>query len=188
MQIFNTPQRYGAVAQLLHWSTAIFVVLAWVLGQVVDDLPKAFGLFAHISAGLAVLAIVIVRLLWRLFDAPPQSEENAFGVWLDQAGRAAHLALYVLLIAVPIVGIVLQFGRGQPLPLFGLGEIASPWVADRAFARSAKEVHEVLSNMLLAIAAVHAAAALAHHWLLRDRTLTRMMPAAPARRISPLAP
>lgn len=178
MQMFNTPQRYGAVAQVLHWSTAVFVVVAWVLGQIVDDLPKAVGLFAHISAGLAVLTIVIVRLLWRLVDPPPQAEVTRFGVWLERVGRIAHLALYVLLIAVPIVGIVTQFGRGQSLPLFGLGEIASPWPADRAFARSVKEVHETLSNLLIVIAAVHAGAALAHHWLLRDRTLARMLPGA----------
>lgn len=178
MQIFNTPQRYGAVAQFLHWSTAVFVVLAWVLGQVVDDLPKTFGLFAHVSTGLAVLAVVIVRLMWRLIDAPPKTEETPFGVWLDRAGRFAHLALYALLIVVPIIGIVTQFGRGQPLPLFGLGEIASPWPADRAFARSVKEVHETLSNVLIVIAGIHATAALAHHWLLRDRTLTRMLPGA----------
>lgn len=176
MQIFNTSQRYGAVAQFLHWSTAVFVVLAWVLGQIVDDLPKTVGLFAHISAGLAVLAVVIVRLMWRLVDAPPRTETTPLGVWLERAGRFAHVALYVLLIVVPIVGIVTQFGRGQPLPLFGLGEIASPWPADRAFARSVKEVHETLSNVLIVIAGVHAAAALAHHWLLRDRTLTRMLP------------
>lgn len=178
MQIFNTPQRYGAVAQLLHWSTAVFVVLAWVLGQMVDDLPKDVGLFSHISAGLAVLAVVLVRLMWRLVDAPPNAETTPFGVWLDRAGRVAHLALYALLIVVPIVGIVTQFGRGQALPLFGLAEIASPWPADRAFARSVKEVHETLSNLLIIIAAVHAGAALAHHWLLRDRTLTRMLPGA----------
>lgn len=178
MQIYNTQQRYGAIAQLLHWSTAIFVVLAWVLGQTVDDLPKAFGLFAHISAGLAVLAIVIVRVMWRFIDAPPKSEVTPLGVWLDRAGRAAHLVLYALLIAVPIVGIVTQFGRGQPLPLFGLAEIASPWPADRVFARSVKGVHETLSNALLIIAGLHAAAALGHHWLLRDRTLVRMLPGA----------
>lgn len=178
MQIFNTQQRYGAIAQFLHWSTAVFVILAWVLGQTVDDLPKALGLFSHISAGLAVLTIVIVRLMWRFVDAPPKAEVTPLGVWFDRAGRAAHVVLYALLIAVPIIGILTQFGRGQPLPLFGLGEIVSPWSPDRAFARSAKGLHETLSNALLIIAALHAAAALGHHWLLRDRTLTRMLPGA----------
>lgn len=180
MQIFNTPQRYGAIAQFLHWSTAVLVVLAWLLGTFGDDLPqgaaRAAGLFAHMSAGLAVLAIVVVRFMWRLVDAPPNAEATRFGVWLDRTARLAHIALYILLIAVPILGILTQFGRGRPVPLFGLGEIAPPWAADRAFARTMLGRHEFLANALMIIAAVHAAAALAHHWLLRDRTLVRMLP------------
>jgi cytochrome b561 len=60
--------------------------------------------------------------------------------------------------------------------LFGLSQIPSPWLADRAFARSAKEVHEVLANALVILAGLHAAAALVHHWIFRDRTLVRMLP------------
>jgi cytochrome b561 len=180
MQVFNSPQRYGAVVQCLHWTTALLVVAAWLLGTFGDDLPKGAarnaGLFVHISAGLAVLAIIAVRVLWRFVDPPPPPVETPLGAWLDRAGRLAHLTLYLLLVAVPIVGIVTQFARGQPLPLFGLGQIASPWPADRAFAHSVKEVHELLANALVAIAGVHAAAALAHHWIFRDRTLERMLP------------
>jgi len=182
MQMFNTPQRYGGVVQFLHWATALLVIVAWVLGTFGDDLPKgaarSAGLFVHISAGLAVLAIVAARFLWRIVDPPPPPVATPFGAWLDRAGRFAHLTLYVLLIAVPVVGIVTQFARGQPLPLFGLGEIASPWPADRAFAHSVKELHELLANVLVAIAGVHAGAALVHHWLLHDRTLKRMLPGA----------
>jgi cytochrome b561 len=60
--------------------------------------------------------------------------------------------------------------------LFGLTEIASPWVRDRAFARSVKEIHEVMANALIILATLHAVAALLHHWVLRDRTLVRMLP------------
>ena len=182
MQVFNTSQRYGAVVQVLHWATVVLVVAAWLLGTFGDDLPRGAardaGLYIHMTAGLTVIAIVVLRMLWRTVDAPPAPEKTPLGPWLDRAGRLAHLVLYVLLIAVPIVGIAAQFARGRPVPLFGLGEIASPWAADRAFARSVTEVHELLANTLLAVACLHAAAALAHHWLFRDRTLTRMLPGA----------
>ena len=180
MQMRNTPQRYGAVVQTMHWATVVLVVLAWLLGMFGDDLPRGTarnaGLFIHMSAGLLVLGILVLRLLWRMIDAPPAPEATLLGPWLDRAGRFAHLVLYVLLVAVPIVGIASQFARGRPVPLFGLGLIASPWAADRAFARSVTEVHELLANTLLAVACLHAAAALAHHYLFRDRTLTRMLP------------
>ena len=64
------------------------------------------------------------------------------------------------------------------MPVFGLIDIASPWPADRAFSRSVREVHELLANALMVVAGIHAAAALAHHWIFRDRTLLRMLPSA----------
>src|SRR5512138_303259 len=177
MRLRNSPDGYGAIPQLLHWVTVLLVVTAWTLGIAGDGLPKgaarAAGLFVHISAGLAILIILTARLLWRLADPPPPPEHTAFGAWLDRAGRLAHYALYAALVAVPLTGIAVQFARGHALPIFGLLEIASPWQADRPLARSAREVHEVLANGLLLLALIHAAAALVHHWLLRDRTLVR---------------
>jgi cytochrome b561 len=78
---------------------------------------------------------------------------------------------------VPVVGIVLQFARGEALWIFGLYEIASPWTKDRVFASSVNEAHELLANALVILAELHAAAAaLIHHWVFRDRTLVRMLP------------
>lgn len=180
MRFRNSPDDYGAIPKALHWLTVGLVVLAWALGTFDDVFPKgparAAGLFMHISAGLAIIAVLVVRLLWRLADPQPLPEPSVLGVWLDRAGRLAHYALYALLIAAPVAGIVLQFARGDALPLFGLAEIPSPWIADRSFARSVKEVHEWLSNGLLILAGFHAAAALVHHWIFRDRTLVRMLP------------
>jgi cytochrome b561 len=180
MKFMNSPQRYGAMSQTLHWLTVILVVLAWALGEADDILPKgpalAAGLLVHIWAGNAVICLVGVRFLWRLLDPPPAPERTALGAWLDRAGRLAHYLLYALLLAAPVAGIALQFARGDTLPVFGIFEIASPWMADRAFARSVKGVHELLANSLVILAGVHAAAALFHHWILRDRTLLRMMP------------
>jgi cytochrome b561 len=182
MRFRNSANGYGAIPQSLHWFTVALVAIAWTLGEFDDVLPKgaarAAGLFVHISAGVAILVVLVARVLWRMADPPPSPEPTMLGVWVDRAGRLAHYTLYALLVAVPIAGIVLQFARGDALPLFGLAEIPSPWVADRAYARSAKEVHEVLANALVILAAFHAAAALVHHWVFRDRTLVRMLPGA----------
>jgi cytochrome b561 len=178
----NSAEGYGAVPQMMHWITVALVILAWFLGQFDDIFPKgaarALSLFVHISAGLVVIGILVLRLLWRLADPPPPTEHTVFGAWLDRAGRLTHYVLYALLVAVPISGIVLQFARGDSVPLFGLTEIASPWASDRAFGHTVKEAHELAANALVILAAFHAAAALVHHWLLRDRTLIRMLPMA----------
>ena len=180
MQLWNSTRSYGVIAKILHWLTVLLVILAWMLGTFGDELPRgagrAAGLFVHMSAGLTVLLLLVFRLGWRIVDRPPPPETTPFGSWLEFLGKLTHITLYVLLAATPILGILLQFARGDALPLFGITEIASPWVQDRAFARSLKEVHETLSNLLMIIAAFHALAAMLHHWVWRDRTLERMLP------------
>jgi cytochrome b561 len=181
----NSSNGYGAIALSLHWLTAGLIAIAWASGTFDDVLPKgavrAMGLFVHISAGLAILLVLAMRLLWRLGDPPPPPEPNGLetirlGKWLDRAGHVTHYALYALMIAALAAGIVLQFARGNALPVIGLFEISSPWPADRAFSRSVKNAHELLANGLVILAGLHAAAALFHHWLLGDRTLVRMLP------------
>lgn len=184
MQSANPIDRYGAVPQFLHWMTVILVIVAWTLGTFDDALPKgaarATGLFVHISAGLLILAALITRLAWRAAEPPPLLQPNEFGRWLgafaDPAARLAHYTLYGLLIAVPITGIVAQFAHGDALPLFGIGEIPSPWIRDRAFSHTVKEIHEIAAHALVIVASFHAAAALIHHFVFHDETLIRMLP------------
>ncbi len=180
----NSIHRYGQAPRFLHWLTVILVIVAWTLGTFGDDLPKGAardtGLLVHISAGLLILMALVMRLGWRVAEPPPPPEPNEFGRWLgafaDPAARLAQYTLYALLIAVPIAGIVAQFARGNALPLFGFGEIASPWIRDRAFAHNVTEIHDILANALVIVASFHAAAALVHHFVFRDNTLIRMLP------------
>ena len=180
MQLRNSTRHYGPIALTTHWLTVLLVAVAWLIGTFGDVLPRGAprqtGLFVHMSAGLAILILALLRLAWRSFDPPPPLEPTRLGPWQEIAARHAHLGLYALLIAIPIMGVTLQFARGEALPVFGLAHIASPWARDRAFAGSVREVHEVLANILMIAVGLHAAVALAHHYVLRDRTLVRMLP------------
>lgn len=180
MALRNSSESYGSVAKAMHWVVAALMLTAWVLGTFGDDLPqgsaRSAGLFVHISAGLAILGLMLVRLLWRIGNPPPLPEHTIFGRWAERAGVMMHYVLYALVLAVIILGIAVQFARGNALPVFAWFEIASPWSPDRAFARSLKEIHEVLANGLMILVGLHTAAALFHHWVLRDRTLLRMLP------------
>ncbi len=182
MKLTNSPDRYGAAPKAIHWAVVLLVIIAWVLGTFGDELPRgaarSAGLFVHTNAGMAILLLLVIRLAWRVADPPPRPEQTPLGPWLDRAGRFAHYALYALLAVVPVVGIVAQFARGDALSLFGIYDIASPWMRDRVFARSVTELHEFLANALVVLAALHALAALVHHWIFRDRTLVRMLPGA----------
>ena len=104
MQIRNSDQAYGAAAQALHWATVLLVILAWTLGTFDDALPKgaahAAGLFVHISAGLVIPALLILRLLLRVVDPPPALEQTRLGKWAEVTARLAHYSMYALLIAI----------------------------------------------------------------------------------------
>jgi cytochrome b561 len=179
MKLEATRTRYSAGGQFFHWLSALLVAVAWVLGQLRDDFergePRRIVDFVHVSSGQLIVALLALRIIWR-FVEPPPPETGPAGSWADRAAKFAHILFYVLLIAAPAAGVVALFANGKPLPLFGLGEIASPWVKDKALEHSAKEVHEWLANGLIVLAALHASAALAHHFWLRDGVLKRMLP------------
>ncbi|WP_229196378.1 cytochrome b [Bradyrhizobium acaciae] len=171
---------YGPVAKSLHWVTVLLVVLAWTLGVLNDDATQPLGLLTHIWVGLSILVLAVARIPWRVANPPPKIVPTEFGRWLiewtDPVSRVMHYVLYGLLLAVPVFGIVLQFAKGHPLPLFGFGEIASPWHADKVLAHNIKEIHEVLANLLVILATIHMTAALVHHLVFGDDTLKRMLP------------
>ena len=169
---------YGGVAKLVHWLAALCVLLAWLLGIAGDAFPKSLeakALFVHMSLGLAILALLVLRIGAQLVRPAPELP-TALGGWSEWLAVATQFLLYGLMLAAIASGVALEFARGQPLPLFGLGEIASPWVRNRAFVHRVKEVHESLAHALLLLASLHAAAALFHHFILKDRTLVRMLP------------
>lgn len=182
MRLINSPARYGAIPQALHWLTFLCVIAAWPLGWFLDDFPKgearSLALLTHMTLGQCVFVLIIIRLVWRLIDPVPPLERTPLGPVLEQAGRLSHYAFYVLLVAVPIAGIVVQLQRGHPLPIFGLWQVPSPWPADRATAHTVLKIHEYLANTVVILAGIHAAAALIHHYGFRDRTLVRMLPGA----------
>lgn len=177
---------YTGTAKGLHWLAALCVVSAWLLGQLVDTFPKDAErtvVFVHVTFGLTVLALVFVRLGWRVGHPPPPLLPSLFSPWAERLALLVHGVLYLLMLAVPTAGIVWLFARGQSLPLFGLAEIASPWARDRTLSRSVGEIHELLANVLFFLALFHAVVGLAHHYVLKDDTLRRMLPArhGPAR-------
>jgi cytochrome b561 len=187
MQIRNSSKAYGAVAIALHWIVVVLLLAGWFTAQLGDWLPRAsheLGLFVHISFGLALLAVALVRLSWRLIDPPPAPEPSRFGSWTGRAGEAVHLLIYGLMFAIPVLGIITQLARGYPLPVFGLLDIPSPWIGDRAFTHSMKELHEMLADGLMLLIGLHAGAALVHHYVLHDRTLLRMLPGERSRPVS----
>jgi cytochrome b561 len=170
--------RHDPITQLLHWIVAAAVVAAFVLGLIFEDLPRGdvkTGLQnLHFSLGVLVLTVTAIRLAWRPFaGVPPRIETSPL---LDKAAKFAHLALYLGLVAVPLVGMVIVWARGRGIDVFGLVTLPSPLAVNRPLAKTLEGVHEFGANALMLLAFAHALAAIGHQFVLKDGTLGRMLP------------
>ena len=178
MSVFGNERRFGAVAQSLHWLTAILVLAAFMAAEGgppsrVYGEANAGALQLHESLGMAVFVLVLVRIVWRLIDRRPESP--AMPGWMEVASRLVQWALYALLVAVPATAILGAWFGGRPVTVYGLGAIG-PLSITSSFAAGLAEIHGTLGDLMMWLAGLHAAAALYHHFLLRDRVLKQMLP------------
>jgi cytochrome b561 len=171
---------YTSSQKAIHWMVFLLVIGLYGLTYVVDLFPRGdpssdIVWWLHISFGLLLFALVILRVGLRLLNGAPElpSEMMLFERWL---AKVAHLLLYALLAAIPILGILLTWFRGDALSFFSLFTIPAPFSADRATAGFIKELHSLCANLILALAGLHAAAALWHHFVRKDDVLKRMLP------------
>lgn len=167
--------RYGPAAQCAHWLTALLVTLIWALGLIDDaalsERMRELRALFHEIAGETVLALLFLRLALRLARPPPVERG-----WSGAASMLMRFALYSLLAAAPLTGIVALFAGGESLSVLGLFDLASPWPGNRELAHYAGEIHVSLANALLVVAAVHAIATLARHIFLQDGRIGKMLP------------
>jgi len=178
MEIRSTAENWGGVSRLLHWAMALVIAGQVALGWYMTDLPRGLPklrLYAlHKSCGLTLLALAVLRLLWRLSERRPALP--AMPAWQARSATLAHVALYALLFAIPLSGWLFNSAAGFPLQWFELVNVPALAGANTGLKETAKELHEGGVTVLLVVLALHAGAALKHHFLDRDRTLASMTP------------
>lgn len=178
MPLKNTEKRWGGMAQSLHWLMALGILGNGVLGLIMDEMPRGMtklNTFAiHKSIGLTVLALLILRVSWRLFDRAPQDEPMPR--WQRLAAHATHGVLYLLMLAIPLSGWIYNSLHGYPLQWFKWFNLPALMDKNEALSDIAGEAHEILFFVLLAVLVAHVGGALVHHWFERDNTLLRMLP------------
>lgn len=182
MPLRNTPQRWGSVARFLHWSVALGVIGLACVGLLMDEMPNSalkVKVYAfHKSTGITVLALVLVRLLWRLIDPRPSLPATMPG-WQRVLASISHGLLYLMLLVMPISGWIYNSASNFPLRWYGLFSLPALTGPDRELRHIANDVHETGFYVLALLFAVHVAAALKHHFIDRDATLARMTPGVP---------
>jgi len=177
----NSPSEYGAVTKAFHWLTALLVISMICIGYYMGGMPlgaaklKTYNL--HKSLGATVLIVTTLRILWHIFSRRPKAVETLKPFEKLGAG-AMHYALYALLLAMPLTGWFFSSAFGRPVSVFGLFTLPDLIGADRDLGKLLKDGHETLAVVVIAAAALHALAALGHHFFKKDTVLRRMLPFA----------
>jgi len=173
-------QRYTTTAIVFHWLIAVLLVGAFTLGLVMTDIPgftpaKLRYYAWHKWAGVTVLLLALLRLLWRLKNRPPALAAS-MPAWQRGAAHGLHHLLYVLMFAVPLSGYFYTLAAGIPVVYFGLFKLPVFIAKDPALAAVLKGLHYWLVMSMAALVGLHVLAALKHAVVDRDGTLRRMLP------------
>lgn len=187
MQWLNSSSRYGSIAASLHWIIVAAIIAQYFLAEAAEgqrDGPA--GIFSaasiHNSLGIVVLALALLRILWRVVELPPAAPATMKRHEIALA-RTVHVAFYFLLFAIPLSGWALATADERPLSFFGLFDLPQlrigaqlPIAGGTLGKEQLEDMHEILFNILLGLVLLHAAAALKHHFLDRDGVLRSMLP------------
>lgn len=173
------PQRYGSLNIGLHWLMALLMVAVYACIELRELYPKGSDPREmlktwHFMLGLSVFFLAWLRLAVTLRSVkPPIVPEPP--AWQKALAGGAHVLLYVLMLAVPLGGWLLLSAAGKPVPFFGL-ELPALVGENKELAKTIKEIHATAGELGYYLIALHTAAALFHHHVMRDNTLLRMLP------------
>ena len=182
MPLRSTDQGWGALVRAFHWLIAALIIAQGVIGLSMVQMgltPAKVRVFAlHKSIGLTILALVLLRIAWRLTEKRP-ADPPAMPRWQGRAAHGMHLALYLLILAIPLSGWWFNSAANAPLVWFGWFDVPSLTRGlDPVWKPRALLLHESLFWILVALLVLHVGAALWHHFRQRDNVLRRMISGA----------
>lgn len=183
MTAASTTTRYSNTAIALHWLLGLTLVALFLLGLYMTGLPfspQRLKLYNwHKWAGVVVLTLSFIRLLWRLTHRPPAlpaAMAAAMPPWQHRAHHGTHVALYVLFFAVPLLGWAYSSAAGFPIVVFGVLPLPDFMPVNKALADAIKPWHGYAAYAMAALVVLHVAAALKHQLIDRDGLMSRMLP------------
>ena len=169
--------RYNLFSVVIHWVMALLILITWSIAIVVGDMPlsplRIVGFSWHKWLGITVLFLVIIRLLWRATHPAPKLDLK-MPIWQEKVMALTHVALYLLMFAIPLVGWLMSSAKGYTVNYFGLFDLPDLVGKDKALGHQLKEVHELLANVLVALVGLHVLAALKHQFIDKEGLLGRM--------------
>ncbi|MFW9079516.1 cytochrome b [Pseudomonas sp. P2757] len=179
MQLRNTSSRYGWVSIFMHWGVALvvfglFALGLWMVGLDYYSTWRKDAPDLHKSIGLVLLGVMVLRVLWRFISPPPPTLQS-YSRMTRIGAKFGHGFLYVALFAVMLAGYLISTADGVGIPVFGLFEVPALVSGLPDQADTAGVIHFYLAWALVIFSGLHALAAMKHHFIDRDATLTRML-------------
>ncbi len=175
----NTKERYGSLSITMHWLMLLLLVAVYACIELRELFPKGSDSREalktwHYMLGLSVFVLVWLRVVLNLSGPTPRIVPDQ-ARWQNFAARLMHVALYILMIGMPLAGWLILSAEGKPIPFFGL-QLPALVSENKGLADTIKEIHETGGTIGYYLIGLHAAAALFHHYVKRDNTLTRILP------------
>ena len=175
----NTHSRYGTLSIALHWLMFLLMVAVYATIELRELFPKGSDpreamKALHFMLGLCVLLFVVLRIYAKVTSPTPLIVPGV-SPGQELAAKLGHLALYGLMIIMPVLGWLVLSAAAKPIPFFGL-EMPPLIAENKDLAKSLKEIHETIGVLGYYLIAIHVLAALYHHHIRKDNTLTRMLP------------
>jgi cytochrome b561 len=169
--------QYGTTAKLLHWLVVVLLLVQYLIGWLMPDIhrgPPGAPMIFHISVGMTILVLIVIRFAWRLTH--PVAPESSLPPWQRLSSEVVHWALYVLVLATTFTGWLFASFRGWGVSYFYL--VPMPMLASEnaATGKLIDGWHQAMEWSLLVVIGIHVAAALAHIFIYRDRIMQRMLP------------
>ncbi len=162
-------KKWPLSSRLFHWISALLLLVTWLMMLLYQYTDTNLYISLHKAFGLSVLCWMIARVLNRLFTTVPMPK------WQLIISQLNHFALYALLIAMPIAGLLMSVYGGRPVDIFGLFEIPVFVTPDRTLARLFNDIHtDIIWTMIIAFTVLHIGAALYHQFILKDKLINRM--------------
>jgi cytochrome b561 len=169
---------YGTPAKVFHWLVVALLLVQYPIGWLMPDIHKGTKPGApmtfHVSLGLVILLLIVVRLAWRLTH--PVAPESSLSGWQRLSAEAVHWALYALVLATTLTGWLFASYRGWSLSFFYLAPLPMLASENAAAVHAIDGWHQAMEWTLLALVVIHVASALAHVFVYRDRIMQRMLP------------
>jgi len=175
----NAP-RYPLTMIRLHWLTFVLVVLAYLFMEFREIFERGspgreFMKATHYSLGITILALILARLVVKVTGPAAPVISPAPAPWQHTAATLGHIAIYVFLIAMPLLGWATLSAEGDPVPFFGI-ELPALVGPDKVLSGRLEEVHEIGGTIGYVLLGGHALLSIIHHAVFKDTTLIGMMP------------